>query len=123
MMKIIQGQSNTVTLTLTENVTLTSPYYLFEFIKNSTGQKFYCIPTDTSSYTYRYNRFTITEGSTVTLAETGEYTYNVYEQLSSTNTNPSNAYALLETGMAKVFAATTYTKTFTGTNTGKTFTL
>lgn len=131
MMKIIQGQSNSFALTLQENQTVTTTSYLFEFIKNSTGQKFYCVADDLDdTYSYRYNLISITEMSNpnilvgeIRLAETGSYTYKVYQNPNATNTDPANTTKLLETGMAKVFAATTYTKTFTGTNTGKTFTL
>lgn len=127
-MKILQGQANIVTLTLTEEVTLSSPVFLFEFIYKQTKEKFYCIAADTSSYTYRYNKFTITESSTaapltgtVTLSKAGFYTYNVYEQTSSSNLVPTNANKLLETGKCKVYMAKAAAKSFSGTNTGKTF--
>jgi hypothetical protein len=135
VIKIIQGQQNELHLTLDENQTLSYPsvWFLFEFIKEGTGEKFYSICTDNTadaSYRTRFNHIDLLElptsdptASEITLPYTGTYTYNVYEQTSNTNLNPANANKLLETGLCKVYAATTYRKTFTGTNTGKTFTL
>jgi hypothetical protein len=98
--------SNVVVLTLSEKVTIATPNYLFEFINNQTQQKYYCIASDTSLYTDRYNKFNIIVKTTTPSPLIGEiqiplgdeYTYNVYEQVSSTNLNPSGL-TVVENGL------------------------
>ena len=55
-------------------------------------EKAFILAADLSSYTNRYNQFTITESTgevltsgTATLSPSGWWTYKVYEQTSSTN--------------------------------------
>jgi hypothetical protein len=106
--------SNVVVLTLSEKVTISNPKFLFEFINNQTQQKYYCIASDTSLYTERYNKFTIVVKTTTPSPLIGEiqiplgdeYTYNVYEQVSSTNLVPTGLTAV-ENGLM------TYDKTMT----------
>ena len=93
--------ANTVALTLTEKTTLSNAKYLFEFINNQTQQKTYCIAADTSLYPERYNLFVITVKTSpnnlvgeILLTLGDEYSYNVYEQASTTNLDP--------TGLTKV---------------------
>jgi hypothetical protein len=89
--------SNVVVLTLSEKISISSPYYLFEFINNQTQIKYYCISSDLSLYPERYNKFTIVVKTTTPSPLVGEiqiplgdeYTYNVYEQSNNTNLNPS----------------------------------
>jgi hypothetical protein len=89
--------SNVVVLTLSEKISIASPYYLFEFINNQTQIKYYCISTDLSLYPERYNKFNIIVKTTTPSPLVGEiqiplgdeYTYNVYEQSNNTNLNPT----------------------------------
>jgi hypothetical protein len=89
--------SNVVVLTLSEKISIPSPNYLFEFINNQTQIKYYCISTDLSLYPERYNKFNIIVKTTTPSPLVGEiqiplgdeYTYNVYEQVSSTNLVPT----------------------------------
>jgi hypothetical protein len=89
--------SNVVVLTLSEKITISSPNFLFEFINNQTQIKYYCISSDLSLYPERYNKFTIIVKTTTPSPLVGEiqiplgdeYTYNVYEQVSSTNLVPT----------------------------------
>jgi len=89
--------SNVVVLTLSEKITISSPNFLFEFINNQTQIKYYCISADLSLYPERYNKFTIVVKTTTPSPLVGEiqiplgdeYTYNVYEQVSSTNLVPT----------------------------------
>jgi hypothetical protein len=89
--------SNVVVLTLSEKITISSPNFLFEFINNQTQIKYYCISSDLSLYPERYNKFTIVVKTTTPSPLVGEiqiplgdeYTYNVYEQVSSTNLVPT----------------------------------
>ena len=111
MIKITQGQANTVVLTLTERATLDTPTFLFHFKSLNTHKNKYFLAADTSSYTYRYNEFSITESSsedvlngTVELDTPGEWLYWVYEQSSTTNLDPTQAdnAEALETGLVNV---------------------
>lgn len=76
---------NTVTVTLTEKVTITSPLFVFVFVNDNTGKKVACTATDTSANTTRYNRFSITVGVStplqgkVLLDDYGFYHYYVYQ--------------------------------------------
>ena len=98
--------SNVVVLTLSEKVTISNPNYLFEFINNQTQQKYYCIASDTSLYLERYNKFNIIVKTTTPSPLIGEiqiplgdeYTYNVYEQVSSTNLVPTGL-TVVENGL------------------------
>lgn len=80
MIYIEQGTSNTFVLTLTENSTISNPYWLFEFENefNTSTEPIYWVGTDTSTYTERYNLFTLVEGDDVNFVK-GQYTYSVYE--------------------------------------------
>lgn len=88
-------------LTLTEKVTISNPYFLFVFTNRTTSVETAIILTDVSTHTERYNQFDVTEGNTFTL-DAGEYEYQVYAQTSSTNTDPSLANELVESGVLKV---------------------
>ncbi len=100
-------------MTLTEKSTLSNPNYLMKLINDTTREKkIFLLAADQSSYTYRYNKFTLTEvnnsgseiltSGTVMLKPTGFWTYEVYEQNSSTNLTVENAIGLVERGKAKV---------------------
>ena len=88
-------------LTLTEKVTISNPYFLFVFTNRTTSVETAIILTDVSTHIERYNQFDVTEGTTFTL-DAGEYQYQVYAQTSSTNTDPSLANELVESGVLKV---------------------
>lgn len=98
--------SNVVVLTLSEKITISSPTFLFEFINNQTQVKYYCISADLSLYPERYNKFTIVVKTTTPTPLSGEiqiplgdeYTYNVYEQSSTTNLNPTGL-TVVENGL------------------------
>lgn len=116
MIKVTRGQSNSVVFTLTENTTLSSPYFLVVFNNLATNQLVYAICPDTSTQTTRYNLLTIIESNTaiplsgqVKLVE-GTYQYKVYEQSSSSNLNPLLSVSLVETGLLK--SVTTATSSF-----------
>jgi VCBS repeat-containing protein len=124
MVVIIKGQANIVTVTLKEKTTITNAYYLWEFISKATSEKKYCIqPVELSQYLDRFNQFTITETATpnpiageVTLSQTGEWSYNIYEQASATNLSPTGK-TIVESGLVKVNGTATtdiqYTRTVT----------
>ena len=99
---------NRITPTLYEKTTLSPVYYLFEFISRTRFTKSYCIPTELSVELLRYNKFNIEDklspnplNGEVNLRP-GQYDYNVYEQSSSTNLNPSGL-SVVEDGMCRVY--------------------
>ena len=86
------GQQSDTLVTLNESTTIVNPYYLFIFTNVSTKVVYNQIvnsTSDTSSYPDRINIYTFNTITLFTTAQAGQYSYEVYEQQSSTNTNPS----------------------------------
>ena len=108
MIKLETNTTKLVILTLTEKVTLTNPKFLFEFINNESHVKYYCISANLSAYKERYDSFNLqlTSSPNNLIGQlnlpVGEYDYNVYEQSSTTNLNPSGL-TKLENGKCIVF--------------------
>lgn len=111
-------------MTLSEKSTLTTPYYLFQFTSDLSGEIVVFLASDLSSATGRYNEFLITETSgtvnyssgTIELNPTGQWTYKVYEQTSSSNLivqNSDNYPSYVEMGIVRVKgnSESTYTDT------------
>ena len=112
---INQNTTNSLTFTLTEKTTLSSPIYLFQFRNVTEKVSYYCIMSDISAYKERYNEFLFTEGTNLPLVGElilgagGQYEYFVYEQTSSTNLDPTLSTGLVESGLAELErASTTY---------------
>ena len=101
MLQINKAETKDWILTLTEKVTISPAYFLFSFTHRLTNTTTNKILTDSSSYTERYNKFSVTEGTTFTL-DAGEYLYKVYAQTSPSNTDPALANELVEQGLLKV---------------------
>jgi hypothetical protein len=88
-------------LTLTEFVTLPTPYYLFVFTHVETKNAVALVKAeveDESDYPQRYNQFTINAADVFEDQPTGEWHYKVYEQVSAVNINPALAGDILEYG-------------------------
>ena len=111
---ITRGTNSTLYFTLTERRTLDTPYYLVR-CENLTTRKVkrFILPSDVSAYPERFNKFTITENATelltsgtVELSPAGDWSYQVYEQTSSTTLTESTATTLLEEGIFKVQEST-----------------
>lgn len=102
---INQNTVNSLTFTLKEKTTLSAPIYLFQFRNVTEKVSYYCIMADTSLYKDRYNEFLFTEGTDLPLVGElilgagGQYEYFVYEQLSTTNLDPTLATGLVESGL------------------------
>lgn len=115
MIYINKGEANTIVLTLTENSSLSAPFYLFvfenEFETDVEPIELY-LP-DTSTATNRYNSFTLTEGSgtgdDVELVK-GQYTYKVYEAATQPSTITDTTEIVIEEGR---MVTSTDTPTFT----------
>ena len=116
MQIIKRGKNNVLVFTLNEKKTLANPYNLVRMeSRTSRAVKRFILPAEQSGFTERFNQFTITETSgaeiltsgVITLKPTGFWDYNIYEQLSSTNTDEllSDTKASMETGIVKVTGA------------------
>lgn len=95
--------SSTLLVTATEKVTLSPPYYFLLSLNNREERDitYNVVVTDISSFPTRYNEFVITTATSGTW-EKGEYEYTIYAQSSSSNTNPSLANQVAETGILKI---------------------
>lgn len=86
------GQQSETIVTLNESTTIANPYYLFIFTNVSTKVQYKIIVNSTSDTSGYPDRVNIYNFNTITLfqnAQAGQYSYDVYEQQSSTNLNPS----------------------------------
>lgn len=123
MIKIVKGTTNIVALTLTEKRTSTAATtYLLKLTERDTSTSSYCICTDSSSYTERYNKLTIVEQASPTPEDgevelnTGFYDYTVYDNVNSvTNLDPTGLLEV-ENGILKVIGTAATTTTYQGGN-------
>jgi hypothetical protein len=110
MILINKGQNNTIVVTLSEKTTLSSPTYLFKFTNDVTGDIVRFIAQNTSDYTYRYDKFLVTEtdgtlnltSGVIELSPSGFWSYQIYEQTSTTNLDENLSTGIVETGKVKV---------------------
>jgi len=113
MIQLTKGQTQYIYLTLTEKQLLSNPNYLFIFTNRSSNieVKFVLLnAADVSQYKDRYNKFSIVTNTYFGSSLNGQWTYNVYEQISSSNTNPAGLN-LLESGIMMLNqSATVYTE-------------
>jgi hypothetical protein len=113
MIRLTKGQTENIILTLTEKQLLTNPNYLFVFTNRSANTEIKFVKlnaTDVSIFKDRYNEFSIVTNTNFGSSLNGQYVYEVYEQASTTNTNPTGLN-LLETGiMELVGQAFSYTQ-------------
>jgi len=110
MLIIRKNQTNNLIATVSMNKTLSNPYYLFSFQHIASKERVSFIPQVITSNT-RYDKFRFVESPNVDLTAStpsvyfeyiGQYYYSIYEQISSTNTNPALTYNKLESGRAWV---------------------
>ena len=113
MIQLTKGQTQYIYLTLTEKQLLSNPNYLFIFTNRSSNieVKFVLLnAADVSQYKDRYNKFSIVTNTYFGSSLNGQWTYNVYEQISSSNTNPAGLN-ILESGIMMLNqSATVYTE-------------
>lgn len=109
MILINKNSTNNVILTLAEKTTLENVVYLFEVINDASSEVKCFIADDVSINKIRYNEFNLIENTTENLLNgtfelelAGFYTYNIYEQTSTTNLDPTLATNLIETGKLNV---------------------
>lgn len=104
MIRLTKGQTQNIILTLTEKQLLTNPNYLFVFTNRSANTEIKFVrlnATDVSIFKDRYNEFSIVTNTNFGSSLNGQYVYEVYEQASTTNTNPTGLN-LLETGIMEL---------------------
>lgn len=98
-------------LTLTEKVTIDTPYYLFVFTHVTTKDQVKFIKSeadDESDYPDRYNQFTINAATVFDDRQPGEWHYKVYQQESAVNLDPALAGIILEEGKLLLDRATEF---------------
>lgn len=101
MIQLTKGQTEFVYLTLTEKQTISSPNYLFTFKNRSTNTevKFVLLfAADVSLFKERYNKFSIKVDKYFSSKPRGQWTYSIYEQTSTSNTDVTGL-TLLESGI------------------------
>jgi hypothetical protein len=119
MIHLTKTETNTIVMTLTEKQLLTNPNFLFVFTNRSSNNviKFVVLnASDTSLYKDRYNEFSIVTNTNFSSALEGQYTYEVYEQVSTSNTNITGLNKL-ETGIMWLSGSTLSYNQFTTTDT------
>ena len=90
MIQLTKGATEFIYLTLTEKETIPTPNYLFVFKNRSTNNevKFVLLyAADVSQYKERYNKFSIKVDKYFSSKPRGQYSYFVYEQTSTSNTD------------------------------------
>lgn len=98
-------------LTLTELVSIPTPYYLFVLTHVTTKDQVKFIKSeadDESDYQDRYNQFTINAATVFDSKQPGEWHYKVYEQESAVNLDPALSGAVLEYGKLLLDRATEF---------------
>lgn len=114
MIYLTKGATSQIILTLKEKQTLSAPNYLFVFTHRGSNieVKFVLLNNaDTSAFKDRFNQFSIVTNTYFNNQDSGEWEYEIYEQTSPTNTNPTNATGLLETGIMRLSESTSFTYT------------
>ncbi len=121
MIQLTKGQTQFIYLTLTEKELLTNPNYLFVFTCRSSNEQVKFIKlnnTDVSAYKDRYNKFQIVVNTNFSNSLNGQWDYQVYEQVSTSNLNPAGLN-LLESGVMMLNQSATIFTEYTTTDTYK----
>jgi hypothetical protein len=111
MLLLTLGQTaEELVVTLNEKRTLSSGYYLWIFTHTTTKDqvtKIFNFSEDESDYPDRFNQFPINTQGLFVGKPTGQWKYDVYEQASSTNTDPAGL-TMVETGYMKLRPASEF---------------
>lgn len=106
MIVLTKGETQNVFFTGTENCLLTNPYFLFIFTNRVTEDQVAFVATNLST-SKRYDYFSLAVNAHFANSETGFWTYDIYEQASSSGTNPAGKNKV-ETGLMYLHPADTY---------------
>ena len=101
MLKFVKGTTSTLICTLTEKQTITAANYLFVFTSRATNDQVKFVKVnafDVSTNKERWNEFAIVVNDYFLNYGESWWKYEIYEQTSTTNLNPSGL-GLLETGL------------------------
>lgn len=105
-LKIIKNQANTLILTLSELANPSIPSnWLFVFTRDQNNTIYGALQlADISSFTDRYNEFTLTEGvnDDIEFPNVGDYQYECYQMPNDTSVNPLDG-TIVEVGKVRVF--------------------
>jgi hypothetical protein len=100
MIRLTKGATSTIICTLAEKQTITDANFLFVFTSRMTNEqiKFVLVSAaDVSTNKTRWNEFAIVTNTYFGNYQEGWYNYEVYEQESTTNTDPTGL-TLVEAG-------------------------
>lgn len=114
MIHFTKGQTENIVLTLTEKTTLSAPNFLFIFKSRTSNEQVSFVilgSADLSSFKERFNSFNIVINTHFTNKISGEYSYIVFEQTSTSNVNPANATGIVEVGQMNLKDATDFSFT------------
>jgi len=122
MLIINKNTTEPFRVTVTEKVSISNPYFLFVFTNDITKGQVVFLQTNISNHTQRYDEFMLTETSgtinassgTVEFLPLGSWTYEVFEQASPTNLDPTLTGNRVESGMAKVIGTNETYSRYTG---------
>lgn len=123
MIYLESGTTSVVTVTLFEKSTTANPYYTWQLIRKGTFEEVIFYQSDSSPIPYYYNSFTISVSPTysgltngIIKANSGKWTYNVWEMTTPYNLNLASASNLLETGICIISGTYTENNKYIGTN-------
>ena len=109
MIVLTKGDFKNIYFTGSESALLTNPYFLFIFTNRVTQEVVKFVITNESTLK-RYDVFVLDVDSKFANSETGMWTYQIYEQLSSTNTDPTGLN-MVEDGYMYLNSAITFEPT------------
>ena len=115
MLVITKGVQSDIMVTLQDSITLLNPYYLFVFTNISTKEELKVIVNSADDKSYFPNRINVFEIDNALFndLQTGQYVYEIYEQLSSTNED-TTGLNLVENGRMILKAVGETTNYLTG---------
>jgi hypothetical protein len=110
MIYIQKDTTNTIDVTVSNETTLTGATYLFELVNLERKSKVRFIPENvTGADVDRFDSFTfstndldpiVLTGNTCNIhLHIGPYSYNIYDQTSPTNLDPTQSNGIVETGL------------------------
>lgn len=108
MIKFTKGETNEFVLTLTEKCVIQSPNFLFVFKsrQDESITKIILLNDDNTGTVSRYDKFSIVVDTYFNTSNCGLFSYKVYEQESTTNTDETDLNCV-ETGYMNLIAAST----------------
>jgi hypothetical protein len=118
----LSNSDDKIVVTLNEKRTLPDGYYLFQFTHMTTREVvniIYQFLEDESGFQDRFNEFQIDTATIFSGASIGQWIYKVYEQVSSSNTDPAGLN-MVERGIMKLLPSFAFEE-YTGTTTFKTY--